>query len=235
MNRQAFIAFLVANMASVVTQIKTDGNKDQFGISGNVTQSAVKAWMNNANTSDEALQTLAEAHGYTEDSQPVASAPSLAGIKSSNITVDVAAGGTEDVPCYMLTVKKWDTARSESRGTGKVTYTPVLKCDIGGKTLSIYHQLFREKSVRDAIAVGSEVAVRQESVETINGVGRNNQPYITYRGAILEADVPAMAEARMNLTDREIALAGMSKEAQQIVNGTSAQNEANAFFAQFGK
>lgn len=232
MNRLNIITFLTANMRNAVIPFVTE-NKAEFGIT-TVTQSAVKAWINNSNTTDELLLELAQNCGYTADTKAPSQAPSVNGLTVENINVDTT-NGTQDVPCYMLTVKKWDVSKAVNRTTGKVTYTPVLKLDIMGQTLSVHHELFRNKDVRDAISAGDIVAIREESVTIINGVNKQGQPYVAYRGAILEASVDAMGQARMALADREIALAGMSKEAQTIVNGSSAEQEAKAFFAKFAK
>jgi len=231
MNRPAIILFLTANMRNAVIPFVNE-NKAEFGIT-TVTQSSIKAWI--SKSSDEALEDLAKNCGYDASVAPnKTSTIAVAGMNIENIEVDTAEGSAT-VPCYMLTVKKWDVAKAVNRTTGKVTYTPVLKVDMLGKTLSIHHELFRNKEVRDSIIVGDQVPVRAESVTIINGTNSNGAGYVAYRGAILEASISALGQARMQLAEREIALAGMSKEAQQIVSGTSAQQEAQAFFATFGK
>ena len=228
MKRQSIILFLIANMKDVtIPYVKA--NQASFGISGTVTQSAVKAYLNNDNTSDEDIIALGEACGYTEDSTP-ATAPAIAGLKAETVEIEDANGAPIQVPCYLLTVKSWGYQKSR---TGILT--PCLKMDFAGKTLTAFSELFREKSVRDAIAVGDTVAVREDSRETINGTGRDGNPYITYRGAVLEASVPSMIEARANLLERELDLAQMSKAGQSMLSEQSAKSEVQAFLAKYGR
>lgn len=228
--RASHTNFLTANMKNAVIPFVTE-NADSFGIT-KVTQSSIKAWIDNA--SDIQVENLAKDCGFTADSMPKTSAPTLTGAAMENVEVETANGANASVPCYMLSVKKWDVSKSKSQ-SGKVTYTPVLKLDLNGKTLSVHHELFRNDDVRASIVVGDVVPVRADSVTIINGTGSNGVAYSTFRGAILEASISAIGQARAQLVEREIALAGMSKEAQQLVTGSSAEQEAKAFFAKFGK
>jgi len=228
MKRQSIILFLVANMKDVTIPHVT-ANKADFGISGNVTQSAIKAWLNNDNTTDEQIIALGEQLGYTEDAV-TESAPAIKGINAEMVEVDDANGAPVQVPCYMLTVKKWGYQKSR---TGILT--PCLKMDFGGQTLTAYSDLFREKSVRDSINAGDTIAVREDSREIINGVGRDGNPYTTYKGAVLEASVPCMLDARVALLDRELDLAQMSKAGQSMLTEQSAKTEVSAFLAKHGR
>jgi len=229
MNRQLFIAFLTANMKAVVIPHVKE-NKSDFGMSGTVTQSSIKAYLANANTSDEDVQALAEACGYVEGAT-TSSAPSIKGINAEAIEIDID-GETVSVPCYMLQVSKWDFVKSR-----KGTLTPCLKLAFNGGTLKCFSELFREKSVRDAIQIGDIIAVKAGAgeIETINGIGRNNVPYTTYNGAVLEASVPALVEARFTLNERAVDLAGMSVAGQSMLTETSAKAEVQAFLAKHGR
>lgn len=191
--------------------------------------------------SEEELTAFAshEDIGWTEDYvAPKASArdnisAELAGVPSQDLELE-GINGMVTVPCYMLTVKKWDVDKKSSRA-GLITKTPCLKLAVGDKTLKAFHAYFRSKTVRASIQVGDVIAVRKDSVGSVNYINDRKQAVTYYEGAVCEASIEVLGDQRVQEELEDMELASMSKGAQKIVNETSAQAEADAFLAKFRK
>lgn len=213
--RNAQISFIKANMKLATAHTGKS-------------QSAVKAFLNSSSTSDDAVEELATAIGWTEDSNPVGTTMQPTGLTVSSLTVETTTG-TAQVPVYQLTVRKIGVVKSNHG-----ILTPCVKFDLNGKTLTAYSDTFRNQAVLDQIKTGDILPIRVDSVKQINGTGRDGKPYTAFTGAILEASVAFMTDARSRAQLLEAKLATLSTDAQSLVRSTQAQREAERFFAEMG-